>query len=112
MTPYIMAEHPFLTANEAITESRRIMDGNKWRLLCLDFSFIGWELLGALPMWVGFYLLLSNFHGSDAMGISLVLLLSVPLSIGYFFVRPYEEAAWAAFYRDITTVPAEHILQS
>lgn len=112
MTPYIMAEHPFLTANEAITESRRIMDGNKWRLLCLDFSFIGWELLGALPMWVGFYLLLSNFHGSDAMGISLTLLLSVPLSIGYFFVRPYEEAAWAAFYRDITTVPAEHILQS
>lgn len=112
MTPYIMAEHPFLTANEAITESRRIMDGNKWRLLCLDFSFIGWELLGALPMWVGFYLLLSNFHGSDAMGISLTLLLSVPLSIGYFFVRPYEEAAWAAFYRDITTVTAEHILQS
>ena len=112
MTPYIMAEHPFLTANEAITESRRIMDGNKWRLLCLDFSFIGWELLGALPMWVGFYLLLSNFHGSDAMGISLALLLSVPLSIGYFFVRPYEEAAWAAFYRDITTVPAEDILQS
>ena len=32
MTPYIMAEHPGLTANEAITESRRIMDGNKWRL--------------------------------------------------------------------------------
>ena len=63
-------------------------------------------------MWVGFYLLLSNFHGSDAMGISLTLLLSVPLSIGYFFVRPYEEAAWAAFYRDITTVPAEDILQS
>ena len=29
MTPYIMAEHPSLTANEAITESRRIMDGNK-----------------------------------------------------------------------------------
>ena len=31
MAPYIMAEHPALTANEAITESRRIMDGNKWR---------------------------------------------------------------------------------
>lgn len=112
MTPYIMAEHPFLTANEAITESRRIMDGNKWRLLCLDFSFIGWELLGALPMWIGYYLFLGSFHGSDAMAVSIVLLLSVPLSIGFFFVRPYEEAAWAAFYRDITTVPAEDTLQS
>ena len=107
-----MAEHPLLTANEAITESRRIMDGNKWRLLCLDFSFIGWELLGALPMGIGIYLFSSSFHGSVAMAISLVLLLSIPLSIGFFFVRPYEEAAWAEFYRDITTVPAEHILQS
>lgn len=29
MPPYIMAEHPGLTANEAITESRRIMDGQQ-----------------------------------------------------------------------------------
>ncbi len=43
MTPYIMSEHPSLTANEAITESRRIMNGNKWRLFCLDFSFIGYD---------------------------------------------------------------------
>ena len=33
MTPYILAEHPEMTATEAITESRRVMDGNKWRLL-------------------------------------------------------------------------------
>ncbi len=30
------------------------------------------------------------------------MLFAVPLSIGFFFLRPYEEAAWAAFYRDIT----------
>lgn len=107
MTPYIMAEHPSLTANEAITESRRIMDGNKWRLFCLDFSFIGWELLCALPMYAGYFLFLNNFSGSEAMAISIVLLLAIPLSIGFFFVRPYEEAAWAAFYRDITAAPTE-----
>lgn len=107
MTPYIMAEHPSLTANEAITESRRIMDGNKWRLFCLDFSFIGWELLCALPMYAGYFLFLNNFSGSEAMAISIVLLLAVPLSIGFFFVRPYEEAAWATFYRDITVASTE-----
>ncbi|MEI3287122.1 MAG: DUF975 family protein [Faecalibacterium prausnitzii] len=107
MTPYIMAEHPSLTANEAITESRRIMDGNKWRLFCLDFSFIGWELLCALPMYAGYFLFLNNFSGSEAMAISIVLLLAIPLSVGFFFVRPYEEAAWAIFYRDITATPAE-----
>ena len=107
MTPYIMAEHPSLTANEAITESRRIMDGNKWRLFCLDFSFIGWELLCALPLYAGYFLILRYFSGSEAMAISLVLLLTIPLSIGFFFMRPYEEAAWATFYRDITAAPTE-----
>ena len=107
MTPYIMAEHPSLTANEAITESRRIMDGNKWRLFCLDFSFIGWELLCALPLYAGYFLILRYFSGSEAMAISMVLLLTIPLSIGFFFVHPYEEAAWATFYRDITAAPAK-----
>ena len=107
MTPYIMAEHPSLTANEAITESRRIMGGNKWRLFCLDLSFIGWELLCALPLYAGYFLFLNNFSGSEAMAISIVLLLAIPLSIGFFFVHPYEEAAWATFYRDITAAPTE-----
>lgn len=35
------------------------------------------------------------------------LLLAVPLSAGFFVVRPYEEAAWAVFYRDITAAEAE-----
>ena len=107
MTPYIMSEHPSLTANEAITESRRIMNGNKWRLFCLDFSFIGWELLCSVPLYAEGFLVLKYFTGSEALAISLVLLLTIPLSIGFFFVRPYEEAAWATFYRDITAAPTE-----
>ena len=104
---YIMSEHPSLTANEAITESRRIMDGNKWRLFCLDFSFIGWELLCSVPLYAEGFLVLKYFTGSEALAISLVLLLTIPLSIGFFFVHPYEEAAWATFYRDITAAPTE-----
>ena len=52
-------------------------------------------------------LVLKYFTGSEAMVISLVLLLTIPLSIGFFFVHPYEEAAWATFYRDITAAPTE-----
>ena len=107
MTPYIMSEHPSLTANEAITESRRIMNGNKWRLFCLDFSLIGWELLCSVPLYAEGFLVLKYFTGSEALAISLVLLLTIPLSIGFFFVHPYEEAAWATFYRDITAAPTE-----
>ena len=105
MTPYIMAEHPGLTANEAITESRRIMDGNKWRLFCLDLSFLGWELLCTLPMLIGISLVFAFTRSADTVLVPLILL-SIPLSAGFFFLHPYEEAAWAIFYRDITAAPA------
>lgn len=106
MTPYIMAEHPGLTANEAITESRRIMDGNKWRLFCLDLSFLGWELLCTLPMLIGVSLVFAFTHSADTV-LVLLILLSIPLSAGFFFLHPYEEAAWAIFYRDITAAPSD-----
>ena len=106
MTPYIMAEHPGLTANEAITESRRIMDGNKWRLFCLDLSFLGWELLCTLPMLIGFSLVFAFTRSADTV-LVLLILLSIPLSAGFLFLHPYEEAAWAIFYRDITAAPSD-----
>ena len=42
-----------LEYNDAITESRRIMDGNKWGLFCLDLSFIGWYIVGFLCLGIG-----------------------------------------------------------
>ncbi|MBR1920977.1 MAG: DUF975 family protein [Kiritimatiellae bacterium] len=77
MTDYLAVDHPDWTASQCITESRRLMDGNKWRLFCLNLSFFGWWLLvvaaSALPC--------GGFAG---------MLLS-----------PYVEAANAAFYEDI-----------
>ena len=73
MTSYILAEHPELTASEAIAQSKAMMEGNRWRLFCLQFSFIGWSLLCALT-----------------------------LGIGNLALRPYEMAAYAAFYREIS----------
>lgn len=48
MAPYIVAENPDISADDAITRSREIMDGHKWELFVLDLSFIGWHLLGPL----------------------------------------------------------------
>ena len=62
-----------LTASEAIAQSKAMMEGNRWRLFCLQFSFIGWSLLCALT-----------------------------LGIGNLALRPYEMAAYAAFYREIS----------
>ena len=53
MAYFVHIDHPELTANQCITESRRLMDGNKWRLFCLDISFIGWAIVGALVCGIG-----------------------------------------------------------
>ncbi len=73
MTGYILAEDPELTAGEAISRSKEMMSGNRFRLFCLQFSFIGWEILSALT-----------------------------LGIGNLWLRPYKQAAVAAFYREIS----------
>lgn len=103
MTPYILAENPGMTATEAITESRRIMDGSKWRLFCLGFSFIGWSLLCSAPTIVALAIL-SNIAITTGNIVVLMWLLpcSIPTFIGSLFLHPYQEAAYAAFYREIT----------
>ena len=72
MVEYILAENPELTASEAISKSKQMMDGNKWRLFCLHCSFIGWEILCVFTF-----------------------------GIGYLWLNPYKQAATAAFYREI-----------
>lgn len=72
MAPYILYENPDMTGSEALAASKELMEGNKWRLFCLDLSFFGWSILSAIT-----------------------------LGIGYLFLRPYVEAAGAAFYREI-----------
>ena len=68
MTPFILADHPEMTANEAITASRKLMDGHKWELFVLGLTFIGWELLSALTF-----------------------------GLGALWLNPYKNAAYAAY---------------
>ena len=72
MTPYILLENPEMSANDAITKSKELMHGNRWRLFCLEVSFIGWVFVALFT-----------------------------LGIGYFALKPYMEASFAAFYREI-----------
>ena len=72
MTEFVLVDRPDLAYNEAIEESMRLMQGNKWRLFVLDLSFLGWALLCILT-----------------------------LGIGYLFLAPYMEVAHAHFYADL-----------
>lgn len=76
MTPFILEEHPELTANEAIRRSKELMRGHKTDLFILELTFIGWSLLCVLT-----------------------------LNLGHIALNPYKNAAYAVFYREITKGP-------
>ena len=45
MIPYLLAENPMMSKEEAFAASKQMMDGQKWRTFVLDLSFFGWILL-------------------------------------------------------------------
>ncbi|MBQ8416558.1 MAG: DUF975 family protein [Clostridia bacterium] len=69
----IMAEYPEIGVVDALRSSRNLMRGKKWKLFCLDISFIGWILLAAF----------------------------FTCGIGMIFLTPYIQTARAHFYHDI-----------
>ena len=67
MAYYIMYDDPEIRPLEAIRKSRAMMHGHKWRYFKLHLSFIGWVLLGMLPLgigllWVYPYMFLADAH--------------------------------------------------
>ena len=72
MTDFVLAEHPEMSGREAIALSKEMMYGHRWRLFCLEFSFIGWAILDAFT-----------------------------LGIGSLWLTPYVQAARASFYQEL-----------
>lgn len=64
MTPFVLADHPELSASEAIAESERLMRGHKFDLFYLYLSFLGWAILAIFTMGIGFFWLEPYFMGA------------------------------------------------
>ena len=54
MASFIKLDNEFLTANECITRSRKMMNGHKFELFLLDISFIGWCFVVVLTLGMGY----------------------------------------------------------
>jgi len=72
LTPYIIYDNPKLRPLEAITLSRKMMDGYKWKAFLLALSFIGWFILVIFT-----------------------------LGLATFYVTPYLSATFAEFYSEV-----------
>lgn len=78
MTYYIIAEDDKIGPLDAITKSKQMMNGNKWKLFCLQFRFLGWTLLCVLTF-----------------------------GIGFLWLIPYMMISFAQFYDDLKVINAE-----
>ena len=73
MIPYLLADHPEMSKDEAFAASKAMMDGNKWDAFVLDLSFILWNLLNIFTIgllglfWVAPYTMLTGAALYDAL---------------------------------------------
>ena len=72
MVPYILAEDSNISNKEAFERSKKMMSGNRMNLFKLQFSFIGWYILAAIPLFAG-----------------------------NMFLSPYTQTATALFYEEV-----------
>jgi len=102
MTFYILADDPDIDPMEAIRKSKQLMQGNKWRLCCLQFELLWWVLLLFVISFVWLGSVAHEFGPASnpimalpAIGIILLL------SIGSLWYYPYLMTAQAEFYDDL-----------
>ena len=72
LAPYILADNPDMSANEAIEQSMKMMDGHKGQLFLMVLGYVGLALLSAI-------------------------LLFIPL----LWIVPYYNAVFAKFYEEV-----------
>lgn len=103
MTYYIMRDRPELSALEAITESRYLMDGKKKNLFYLRLSFIWWYI-APIALLIGATIMLSvgdeSSIGLMLSGLALMIFALVAAFAISIYVAPYYMTSVAAFYED------------
>ncbi|MCF0146461.1 MAG: DUF975 family protein [Eubacterium sp.] len=84
MVPYIVAENPDIRPLEAITLSRRMMNGHKWECFVYQLSFFPWMIFGLLTLGIG----------------------------EIFFTKPYMLCTMAEYYAHLRSLAKENKLEN
>ena len=61
----VKCDNTTLNWKQCMNRSAEIMQGRRWELFCLQISFIGWYILGALALGVGVYWVEAYRHAAE-----------------------------------------------
>ena len=50
---FVAIDNPEMSSTEAVEKSAELMKGKRWKLFCLQFSFIGWAILSIFTLGIG-----------------------------------------------------------
>ena len=108
MTFFILRDRPELTVFQAITESRRMMDGRKKNLFVLILSFLPWVIIPFALGIIGLVAIIIGIAGNDPglfiAGSASSIIGSIALFGISIYLSPYFSTTIAAFYDSM--VPA------
>lgn len=76
MIPYLLAENPNLTKEEAFRLSKQMMTGQKWNAFVLHLSFFWWDMLSIITAGI----------------------------VSIFYVQPYRNLTFAALYEELSAI--------
>lgn len=54
LTSYIAYDNKEMTASEIVEQSAKLMRGNRWKIVLLELSFIGWAILATFTLGIGY----------------------------------------------------------
>ena len=98
--PYILGSHTEVKAIHALQLSKRITEGHRGKIFVMYLSFIGWTLLGLLPVFVGIPFLIAP----RMVGLGLLLLFLGFLGTAALFIvliSPYMNTSFAGLFVEL-----------
>ena len=109
---YILADNPDYSVTRCVEESKRLMQGNKLRLFCLELSFIGWGFLAAIP--AGLITLISP--GEGFFSVIVAILSELPVILVYVYIYVSQTAFYELLTERLVIVfpgaPTEHTVET
>lgn len=107
-TFYILAHDKRIDGLEAIRQSKKMMQGHKWKYFCLTMRFALWGLLISLPSIIIMIVIIASYveNPDELRSLPLFytkffLAMSPAIIVSILWLTPYMEASFARFHDDL-----------